>query len=53
VTGRGGTTRRNKVFNNIFYRCGKAIDLSNLDNIADGNLYSKDWGGTRDETQSV
>ncbi|MDH4197272.1 MAG: hypothetical protein OEW05_07695, partial [Candidatus Aminicenantes bacterium] len=29
------------------------IDLSNLDNTADGNLYSKDWGGTRDETQSV
>ena len=53
VTGRGGTTRRNKVINNIFYRCGKAIDFSNLDNTADGNLYSKDWGGTRDETQSV
>jgi len=53
VTGRGGTTRRNKVLNNIFYRCGKAIDFSNQDNSADGNLYTKDWGGTRDETQSV
>jgi len=53
VTGRGGTTRRNKVLSNIFFRCGKAIDLSNLDNTADGNLYSNDWGGTRDETQSV
>ncbi len=53
VTGRGGTTRRNKVLNNIFFRCGKAIDLSNTDNMADGNLYTKDWGGTRDETQSV
>jgi hypothetical protein len=53
VTGRGGTARRNKVLNNIFYRCGKAIDLSNLDNTVDGNLYTKDWGGTRDETQSV
>jgi hypothetical protein len=53
VTGRGGTTRRNKVLNNMFYRCGKAIDFSNLDNTADGNLYTKDWGGTRDETQSV
>jgi hypothetical protein len=53
VTGRGGTARRNKVLNNIFYRCGKAIDLSNLDNTADGNLYTKDWGGTNDETQSV
>jgi hypothetical protein len=53
VSGRGGTTRRNKVLNNIFYRCGKAIDFSNLDNTADGNLYTKDWGEVRDETQSV
>ena len=53
VTGRGGTTRRNKVLSNIFFRCGKAIDLSNTDNTADGNLYTKDWGGTHDETQSV
>jgi hypothetical protein len=53
VSGRGGTTRRNKVLNNIFFRCGKAIDFSNQDNTADGNLYTKDWGGTRDETQSV
>ena len=53
VTGRGGTTRRNKVLNNIFYRCGKAIDLSNQDNAADGNLYTKDWGGVRDETRGV
>jgi hypothetical protein len=53
VTGRGGTTRRNKVLNNIFYRCGKAIDFSNQDNSAEGNLYTKDWGATRDETQSV
>jgi hypothetical protein len=53
VTGRGGTARRNKVLNNIFFRCGKAIDFSNRDNTADGNLYTKDWGGTRDETQSV
>jgi len=53
VTGRGGTTRGNRVLNNIFYRCGKAIDLSNRDNFADGNLYTKDWGGTKDEEQSV
>jgi hypothetical protein len=53
VTGRGGTTRRNKVLNNIFYRCGKAIDLSNRDNEADGNLYTKDWGEVRDETRGV
>jgi len=53
VSGRGGTTRRNKVLNNIFFRCGKAIDFSNLDNTADYNLYTKDWGGVRDETESV
>ena len=53
VGSRGGTTRRNKVLNNIFYRCGKAIDFSNQDNTADGNLYTKDWGGVRDETQPV
>jgi hypothetical protein len=53
VSGRGGTTRGNKVLNNIFFRCGKAIDFSNRDNSADGNLYTKDWGEVRDETQSV
>ncbi len=53
VSGRGGTTRRNKVLNNIFFRCGKAIDFSNGDNTADGNLYTRDWGETRDETQSL
>jgi hypothetical protein len=51
VSGRGGTTRRNKVLNNIFYRCGKAIDFSNQDNTADGNLYTKDWGEVHDETK--
>jgi Right handed beta helix region len=53
VSGRGGTTRRNEVLNNIFYRCGKAIDLSNQDNTADGNLYTKDWGDVKDETRAV
>jgi hypothetical protein len=53
VTGRGGTTRGNKVLNNIFYRCGKAIDFSNRDNIAEGNLYTKDPGEVRDETRGV
>jgi hypothetical protein len=53
VTGRGGTARRNKILNNIFFRCGKSIDLANTDNTIDGNFYSKDWGGARDETQSV
>jgi hypothetical protein len=53
VSGRGGTTRRNKVLNNIFYRCGKGIDFSNSDNTADGNLYTKEWGATGDENQAV
>ena len=53
VSGRGGTTRGNKVLNNVFFRCGKAIDFSNRDNTADGNLYTKDWGEVRDETQPV
>lgn len=53
VSGRGGTTRRNKVLDNIFYRCGKSIDFSNQDNTADGNLYTKDWGEVRDETKGV
>jgi hypothetical protein len=53
VSGRGGTTRRNKVLANIFYRCGKSIDFSNQDNTADYNLYTKDWGEVRDETKGV
>ena len=53
VSGRGGTARWNKVLNNIFYRCGKAIDFPNRDNAADGNLYTKDWGEVRDETRGV
>jgi hypothetical protein len=50
---RGGTARRNKILNNIFYRCGKAIDFPNQDNTAEGNLYTRDWGEVRDETQGV
>jgi hypothetical protein len=53
VGSRGGTARRNKVLNNIFYRCGKAIDFPNQDNLADGNLYLKDWGEVTDETKGV
>jgi hypothetical protein len=53
VSGRGGTTRRNRVLNNIFFRCGKAIDFSNQDNTADGNLYTEDWGEVKDETRPV
>lgn len=50
---RGGTARRNKVLGNIFFRCGKAIDFSNQDNTADGNLYTRDWGAVSGEEQSV
>jgi hypothetical protein len=53
VSGRGGTTRGNKVWNNIFYRCGKAIDFSNRDNTADGNLYAEDWGEAKDENEGL
>ncbi len=45
VLTRGGTSRWSRVLNNIFYRCGKAIDFSHRDNTADGNLY---WNGTRE-----
>ena len=53
VGSRGGTTRWNKVLDNIFYHCGKAIDLSNPDNTVEGNLYQKDWGQVTEETQPV
>jgi hypothetical protein len=53
VGSRGGTARRNKVLNNIFYKCGKAIDFPNQDNTADGNVYMKDWGEVTDETKGV
>ena len=42
VTGRGGTSRWNKVFNNIFYRCVRGIDFNTEHNAADGNLYLKE-----------
>jgi len=47
VAGSGGTSRWNKVENNLFYRCARAIDFANRDNFADGNLY-----GRRDSTGS-
>jgi Right handed beta helix region len=50
---RGGTSRRNKVVGNVFYRCGKAIEFANPDNAADCNLYTADWGAVTDETQGV
>lgn len=43
---RGGTSRENKIFNNIFYDCGEAaIILPNEHNYIDGNVYAKMPGG--------
>ncbi|MBN2392710.1 MAG: right-handed parallel beta-helix repeat-containing protein [Anaerolineae bacterium] len=39
---RGGTSRENKFFNNLFYRCGEAaIILPNQHNQAEGNAYAQ------------
>ena len=51
VGSRGGTARWNKVINNIFYRCGNAIQFPNRDNAADGNLYPHQGGEKIDENQ--
>jgi hypothetical protein len=43
---RGGTTRENKFYNNIFFGCGKAaIVFMNEHNSSDGNLYASLPGG--------
>jgi hypothetical protein len=43
---RGGTSRENKFFNNLFYQCGEAaIILPNQYNEAEGNVYAKMPGG--------
>jgi hypothetical protein len=41
VEGRGGTARWNEVRNNIFFRCGKSIELSHREHKIDGNLYAR------------
>jgi hypothetical protein len=39
---RGGTSRENKFFNNLFYQCGEAaIILPNEHNQSEGNVYAK------------
>ena len=39
---RGGTSRENKFFNNLFYECGEAaVILPNQHNELDGNAYAK------------
>lgn len=43
---RGGTSRENKFFNNLFYHCGEAaLILPNEHNQAEGNAYAKMPGG--------
>ena len=43
---RGGTSRKAKILNNIFYDCGEAaICFPTADNEADGNLYVRMKGG--------
>lgn len=43
---RGGTSRENKLFNNLFYQCGEAaVILPNQHNESEGNAYSGMPGG--------
>lgn len=43
---RGGTSRENKFYNNVFYDCGEAaIIIPNEHNEAEGNVYGKMPGG--------
>ena len=43
---RGGTSRKARILNNIFYDCGEAaIVFPTLDNVAEGNLYLCMQGG--------
>jgi hypothetical protein len=46
IAGRGGTSRDNRIYNNIFHRCNTAaIDFANEHNAADGNVYGGMRGG--------
>lgn len=46
ISGRGGTARDNKVYNNIFFNTGEsALNFENEHNEADGNLYAGVPGG--------
>jgi len=43
---RGGTSRENKFYNNLFYECGEAaIILPNEHNYVEGNVYARMPGG--------
>jgi hypothetical protein len=41
VAGSGGVSRWNKVENNLFVRCARAIDFASSSNFAEGNLYGR------------
>ena len=43
---RGGTSRKARIFNNIFYDCGEAaIVMPTADNQSEGNLFVREKGG--------
>jgi hypothetical protein len=39
VFGRGATSRKHRVLNNIITNCGRLIEIANPDNFSDGNLF--------------
>jgi hypothetical protein len=53
VGSRGGTSRWNKVINNIFYHCGNGIQFPHRANTAEGNLYTREGGAGIDENQGT
>jgi len=53
VGSRGGTSRWNKVINNIFYHCGNGIQFPHRDNTADANVYTRQGGAALDENQGT
>lgn len=52
VGSRGGTSRWNKVTDNILYQCGNNIHLMDRDNTVDGNVYTLKPFEGMDESQS-
>ncbi|MBD3182492.1 hypothetical protein GF312_09385 [Candidatus Poribacteria bacterium] len=39
VNGRGATARKHRVLNNVITNCGRLIEISNIDNVSDGNIF--------------
>jgi len=48
---RGGASRWNQALNNIFSRCGKAIDFAHRESTAEGNLYGDGGKEVTDENR--